>query len=213
MRGVLTFACCASLVCGFAPHLIYAQPRGGQSIPESSLSASAPESAPDPQVSTSALSALWSMSAKVGVHFFLTSQSNAIPHRVKPMFRLGVSRAATSRLRIGAEFTLPAELDANYRLVGGWLNVAYGLYRGALYQADVLAGAGLGSNPPILHQRLTSRGGVAFWHQVHLQQRWRLTPRYALGFDLGYENSASALMMVALRYQWGDTSDTLTSNR
>ena len=115
----------------------------------------------------------WSLTVGGGVQAFMNAQSFNLGHRLKPTIRLEGEYRLSRAITVGAELVGNVS-DANYRLVGGYLNTHAHLYRGTAYQLSILAGTGVGAGPPILSHDLRGQSDVRFWFQWGLEHRWQV---------------------------------------
>lgn len=130
-----------------------------------------------------------------GLTAFTTSQSKVPLHLAKPDLTLEAGYRLESGLEVGLEVSAAVTTEAGYRLIGALAIVKAPLWSGPIFELDLTAGAGVGSNPRILHHDLDTKSAATLWVKAGLDLRWWLPGDHvALGLDLFSQN----LTMVGL---------------
>jgi hypothetical protein len=130
-----------------------------------------------------------------GLTAFTTSQSKVPLHLAKPDLTLEAGYRLASGLEVGLELSAAVTTEAGYRLIGARAIAKAPLWSGPIFELSLTTGAGVGSNPPILHHDLASESAATLWVKAGLDMRWWLPGDHvALGIDVFSQN----LTMVGL---------------
>lgn len=130
-----------------------------------------------------------------GLTAFTTSQSKVPLHLAKPDLTLEAGYRLASGLEVGLELSAAVSTEAGYRLIGALAIAKAPLWSGPTFELSLTTGAGVGSNPRILHHDLASESIATLWVKAGLDLRWWLPGDHvALGIDVFSQN----LTMVGL---------------
>lgn len=130
-----------------------------------------------------------------GLTAFTTSQSKVPLHLAKPDLTLEAGYRLASGLEVGLELSAAVSSEAGYRLIGALAIAKAPLWSGPIFDLSLTTGAGVGSNPRILHHNLESESAATLWVKAGLDLRWWLPGDHvALGLDVFSQN----LTMVGL---------------
>jgi len=132
---------------------------------------------------------------KGGVNAFLNGQSNAIPHRVKPVARIEWVRNYWQDLGFGVELVGVIDGNSGYRFIAAFANAHASLYGGDVFRLLLMGGWGIGTGPPILFTDVSVEASVMVHAHAGLEMRWQVVNEL---LDLGVDLVSEDLSMVAL---------------
>lgn len=130
--------------------------------------------------------------AQVGPTFLLNSESNALPHLLKPMLALALRYSWLSSVELGGQVVALLDTDRNYRVLGALAQARYALWVRPSVSLGASLGVGPGYDANILRDGLSGGGGVTLYGRLGVDARWNVAETYFLGVHLGTTNAATA---------------------
>lgn len=130
--------------------------------------------------------------AQVGPTFLLNSESNALPHLVKPLVALALRYTWLSSVEFGGQVLALLDADRNYRVLGALAQARYALWVRPKFSLGASLGVGPGYDANILRDGLSGGGGLTLYGRLAADARWNVARDYLLGVQVGTTKAATA---------------------
>jgi len=138
---------------------------------------------------------------RAGFVYFGRSRSHALPHFLKPAFRLDYSRSLNARWELGFSLKGVGTTNANYGVWSTLGQLGYALVLGNDFRLVALLGLGAGYNAPILHSDLKAGFPIIPYAALGLEPRWRVGQSMELGVSLESEQLTVIQLAMLLSYR------------